>query len=788
MQACWRGFDVPVGAPIKLDLSKLKCQGGSNPVKIGGTIRCPKPKDAVCPQGTELKPPPKAPSAGFWADADCVATAQQKQCGAGEQVGLDGKCQKLCPDLTPAPGTTVQQQAWPSTQCCPTGAMVGLDGKCAAPGQMPGQQGGQQGPGQPGGPGQPQQPFACLAGQTVQPGFTCCALGMSLGADGTCKTPCANGDTDPTSVQLCWRGFQPPADPAKFDPSTATCLGGSTPKYYPVWPGKNWSNYKCPKPPLATCAPGDQETPPGNPPYDFWTDADCQQIPAWSKCGPGFLGTDDKCYMACPLGEVGFPGYQCCPAGSTVGPDGKCAAPGQMPGQQGGQPGPQFPAFPPAFPLECPAGQVNMPALKCCPLYMHLDNKGQCQSPCPSGAKDHVSMQACHLGYEQPADPVNFNFTTSPCLGGSPPNVAKLKDGSENITCPAPANAACSFGYKKVPTGLSAWPGPSTWTKATCEPSPEQAKCKPGEQTGFDGQCLQLCPANERAWLSAQCCPQGAILSPEGKCIVPHKLPQTAPPPPSPPKPADPNACAPGYVPTKDNACCLAAQMTPQGTCCPSGTTPRSDGTCEPSPWLPGKQEPSECKEGYVATPSGDCCLASQMTIDGICCREGEKPDSRRQKCVASERVPEEAAPDKAEEESAPAAAACPRGTRRAANGVCCPKGRLTTGGRCCPKGQVASGTRCIDVGIDVEPAPSETKPTKPKPPKPPQQMKPELLPAKPVPVQPAPQFKIIPAQPVPVQPAPQFKLIPAQPVPVQPAPQFKIIPAQPIPPPPKIE
>jgi hypothetical protein len=379
------------------------------------------------------------------------------------------------------------------------------------------------------------------------------------------------------------------------------------------------------------------------------------------------------------------------------------------------------PAVPPGVTLVCAAGQTLQPALKCCPLYMQLDAAGQCQSPCPNGAKDPVSMRACHFGYAPPFDPVSFNPLTSLCWDGSKP-IAQMVPGGVNPVCPAPKNAVCSFGYNKVPPPKSFQSLVLTWSDATCEPTAEQQKCAAGQQAGFDGQCHQLCGADQRAHLSGQCCPAGAAVSFDGKCIVPHALPaasQPAPAPPiAPPPPGDPVVCAPGYVATAGGQCCLASQMTAGGLCCPAGTAPRSDGTCGPQPWLPGRAEPQPlrpafgvaCPSGHVRLASGACCPASQATVGGQCCPPGQRPDSRRQRCIPAPGIAPPLAP-----------ATCPRGFVRLPGGDCCARGQMTAGGQCCPPGLKPDARRrvCVPATSPVtgRPAPQSYPPIPPSPP-----------------------------------------------------------------------
>jgi hypothetical protein len=153
-------------------------------------------------------------------------------------------------------------------------------------------------------------------------------------------------------------------------------------------------------------------------------------------------------------------------------------------------------------------------------------------------------------------------------------------------------------------------------------------------------------------------------------------------------------ACATGYLPTADGQCCLASQMTVRGQCCPIGQRPDprkqtcvavAPPTFTPPTFAP-PAVPGRCGPDFVRLPSGECCPRSQMTTRGVCCPPGTVPDARRRTCVRTERPePPVVAPPAIERP-------CPEGWSRV-RGRCvppaverpCPRGWSRVDGRCVP-------------------------------------------------------------------------------------------------------
>ena len=158
-------------------------------------------------------------------------------------------------------------------------------------------------------------------------------------------------------------------------------------------------------------------------------------------------------------------------------------------------------------------------------------------------------------------------------------------------------------------------------------------------------------------------------------------------------------ACPAGYVKTADGQCCLASQMTTQGVCCPPGQNPDARRlTCVPAktpnvPTFVPPPTPAACPPGTLRTRSGECCPRSQMTTRGVCCPSGQKPDSRRRLCVPVATTP-------------PPTPQCTGGKVLVGNSCVCPPGTTEQRGVCvrpppppppqCTGGKVLVGNNCV--------------------------------------------------------------------------------------------
>ena len=153
-------------------------------------------------------------------------------------------------------------------------------------------------------------------------------------------------------------------------------------------------------------------------------------------------------------------------------------------------------------------------------------------------------------------------------------------------------------------------------------------------------------------------------------------------------------ACPPNYVATADGQCCLASQMTIGGVCCPLGQTPDARRrTCVPvTPGIPAIIAPPPslitCPSGTVRLRSGECCERSQLTVRGQCCPAGQRPDSRRRVCVP-------VAPERPPVTPTPVTPVLPQ----------CAGGKVLVGNRCvCPSGTDERRGQCV--AIRPTPAP----------------------------------------------------------------------------------
>lgn len=346
----------------------------------------------------------------------------------------------------------------------------------------------------------------------------------------------------------------------------------------------------------------------------------------------------------------------------------------------------------------CPPGTTQQPGFQCCPMGFFPGPNGRCQSPCPDGSTDPGHVEACWVGL----DPNSFDpndLTKLTCLDGT-----KAVHDANGYHCPYFKMPVCPAGYESDPSSQHGCK-PTAAGKACSQPGPNMI------QPGLDGSCLQLCPSGSAAFYANQCCPDGTVPGPDGKCEKP-KLPGCPPGQLS----SKGICCEPGSKPQPDGSCypmkkpCPPEQLSSNGTCCPIGTKPQPDGSCgtqqngcppaqltstgqcclpgsKPQPDGTCRQElvgcppgtstnpqtgecclppsavagaaaactcppgqfpvdgkcvtnaapikgPDTCFTGYVKLPSGSCCLAAQATAGGQCCPSGQKPDADKRKCV----------------------------------------------------------------------------------------------------------------------------------------------------------
>src|SRR5665647_2576616 len=243
----------------------------------------------------------------------------------------------------------------------------------------------------------------------------------------------------------------------------------------------------------------------------------------------------------------------------------------------------------------CPPGTTQQLGFQCCPIWMTPDASGQCHSPCPNGATDSFSMSACMQGFDPGiwSEPDSSKWR---CVDGSVPvlhNNFPVRPKQKFPVCPA--------GFVPDPNDPDG-----------CKQTPAEDHCVKSSagynQIGLDGGCQLLCPIGEWGFPANQCCPDGTLPGPDGRCGKPQQ---------------------PG---------CPPEQLTSKGICCPPGAKPQPDGTCYPmkKPCPPEQLSSSGqcCPPGSKPQPDGSCnpplerCKVEQLTPNGTCCPPGTKPQS----------------------------------------------------------------------------------------------------------------------------------------------------------------
>ncbi|MCG2632824.1 hypothetical protein L6654_40255 [Bradyrhizobium sp. WYCCWR 13023] len=345
----------------------------------------------------------------------------------------------------------------------------------------------------------------------------------------------------------------------------------------------------------------------------------------------------------------------------------------------------------------CPPGTSQQPGFQCCPFATYPGPNGTCTSPCPDGSTDPAKLELCLQGFDAGKFDPN-DWSTLVCLDGSKP----VHDAN-GYHCPVFKSPVCPVGFEPDPSAKF----------FGCKPTAQEMNCETKidqfNQIGLDGNCHQLCPSGSWAFVANQCCPDGTLPGPDGKCGKPHQ--PTCPPAQLTSKGI---CCAPGSTPQPDGTCrakepCPPQQLTVSGQCCPAGSAPQPDGTCQPP-----------LKQG---------CAAEQLTPDGTCCPAGTKPQPDNS-CKPPVSCPSGTTVDPVTGQCCPpatavagtkAACTCPTGQMlingkctsdagptgcfagyvKLPNGSCCLASQATAGGQCCPAGQKpdADKRNCVPAG-----------------------------------------------------------------------------------------
>jgi hypothetical protein len=340
----------------------------------------------------------------------------------------------------------------------------------------------------------------------------------------------------------------------------------------------------------------------------------------------------------------------------------------------------------------CPPGTTQQLGFQCCQIAFTLGADGQCKSPCPDGSSDSASVEMCWQGFAP--HPANINDPSSwTCQDGSTPT----KDAN-GYHCPLFKMPVCPAGYQSDPS-----------SDHGCTPTAAEKACYQGGPTviqpGLDGSCQQLCPNGAWGFQANQCCPDGTLPGPDGKCNKPQQ-------PGCPPAQLSSTGfcCPPGSKPQPDGSCypkklkqCPPDQLSSNGTCCPSGTKPQPDGSC-------GQQQTS-CPPSQL-TASGLCCptgTPAEVTAAGLCCVLGT-PAPPNGVCSPSHGSFQVCA----SELPTATGGCCPSGTTvNAATGQCCPAQPSAVGvvACSCPPGQTMVDGKCEFAAPPSKPSTSVTGP-----------------------------------------------------------------------------
>lgn len=380
----------------------------------------------------------------------------------------------------------------------------------------------------------------------------------------------------------------------------------------------------------------------------------------------------------------------------------------------------------------CPPGTTQQPGFQCCPIGTYAGPNGQCISPCPDGSIDPGKIEACLAGFDPNSfDPNDMSKLT--CIDGS----KAVYDGN-GYHCPTFKAPVCPAGFV---------PDPSV-DFFGCKPTAQEMACLTTQwptipQVGLDGSCQQLCPSGSWGFAANQCCPNGLLPGPDGKCGQPQQ-------PSCPPGQLSSSGqcCPPGSKPQPDGSCypmkkpCPPEQLSSSGQCCPPGSKPQPDGSCgtQQNGCPPGQLSSTGqcCPLGSKPQPDGGCkpplemgCKVEQLTPNGTCCPPGTKPQSDNT-CgslagcppgTTTDPLTGQCCPSASAVAGAKAACTCPQdqflvdgkcvgnappakgscfaGYVKLPNGSCCLAGQATAGGQCCPAGQKpdADKRKCVPAG-----------------------------------------------------------------------------------------
>ncbi|MGB0086255.1 MAG: hypothetical protein WBP94_12885 [Rhodomicrobiaceae bacterium] len=404
--------------------------------------------------------------------------------------------------------------------------------------------------------------------------------------------------------------------------------------------------------------------------------------------------------QSCPPDQK-KPGYRCCPAGTAPDAAGQC------------QPW-------------CPNGATDPGSRQFCGLGFDqttYDPNDLSKLRCIGGTQPDaakgifgcvdkspvLNAPVCQAGWSKQTIP-NLGKVCAPtpqqlqCGAGQ--QVSSIDGHCHNLCLGIawPSSQCCAAGSVLSVSGRCCPPGsdpdPNT---GTCRRPPERC---PATQISTDGIC---CPKGSTPnTIIGGCCPSGQSATPgSGQC----KLPSCPPP----GKMIGSKCCAPedlqpggacatcpqGEIPVgPSNACCdrrlIYTDRSGAQVCCRSGTL--ANGVCQPTtnhgvPVLPqctpGSTDPKCCASGYQPVANG-CCLASQITSQGMCCPPGQTPGGPNKAECQPTRVgwyppTRDGGGDRHKRDGGQC---CMTGLIPAGDGSCCAPDQITATGLCCPAGQ----------------------------------------------------------------------------------------------------
>jgi hypothetical protein len=407
--------------------------------------------------------------------------------------------------------------------------------------------------------GPPPPPPICPPGSHLATnGLQCCPIGQIPGFGGVCQAICPNG----AAGLECWHGFQPGHGPGPGGPGI--CWNGAAPTKIPGCAPNTLACNKCPKSPLKKCPAGFNlvTAPPGVPAVTWlWSNATCVASPAQAACSPGTT------FCAA---------WGTCAAGAQVGLDGLC------------------------HPAMCPGGQTAFPANKCCLNGSAPNAIGQCPG-IPAPPLWFLNFLATGSG---PCIPPNCSYYEFTVVGGEHFGRGSL---TQRITLPPGSDfpeARVTRAPKYCPA--SRWSCSKDGDVFTC--GVEDCGLSPGDQV---------------------------VVRLEGK-VAPDL---TEPP----PAPIEKTAC--GVLEWREMASRTPAAPVEQPGGEARKAPPQREaqrdttgGVVTPSKkvcWtirIVGKTP--ACSPNYAATADGQCCLSAQITTGGVCCPAGQRPDAQRSACV----------------------------------------------------------------------------------------------------------------------------------------------------------